>query len=182
MSPKAERLVNEHMGLVYLAAWRAMRKTQGEEIDELVSAGTIGLIQSAERFNPETGLAFSTFALPRIRGAILDDLRTRGFFPRKRHDLKAVDLEAAENRVVSRQGSSIEHDSEIALVSRAILSDLSQQQRIVLTCYYFEEMKLWEIAEMLRVTESRISQIKTGAIKTLKESLNDPSTFPDSRA
>ena len=171
MSPQTDALVTENMGLVYLAAWRAMRRTQGEEFDELVSAGTIGLMQAAERFDPEMGLAFSTLALPRIRGAILDDMRTRRFFPRNRRDLRAVDLDAIDARRVTHPTSSVEHESEIALVSRAILSDLNQQQRLVLACYYFEEMRMWEIADLLGVTESRVSQIRTAALARLRQTL-----------
>jgi RNA polymerase sigma factor for flagellar operon FliA len=52
------------------------------DFDSLRQCGSIGLLQSVERFNPQHGCTFSTFASPRIRGAILDELRRQDFLPR----------------------------------------------------------------------------------------------------
>jgi RNA polymerase sigma factor (sigma-70 family) len=65
---------NDHMGLLY---WEAaqMARTYGRPVSELVGSGYLGLARAARRFDPSLGLAFATFAVPHIRGAILDGLR-----------------------------------------------------------------------------------------------------------
>src|SRR5919206_2466360 len=78
-----EQLLSEHLGLVHHVA-RQMSRTLAvkADFDELVSAGTIGLMSALDSFDPSRGLAFSTFAAPRIRGAILDELRRQDHVPR----------------------------------------------------------------------------------------------------
>jgi RNA polymerase sigma factor FliA len=78
-----ERLLAEHLGLVHHVA-RQMSRTLAvrADFDELVSSGTIGLMNALDSFDPARGLAFSTFAAPRIRGAILDELRRQDHVPR----------------------------------------------------------------------------------------------------
>ena len=71
-----QRVLTEHLGLVHFVARQLARGlASAAEYDELVSCGTIGLMSALENFEPARGLAFSTFAAPRIRGAILDELR-----------------------------------------------------------------------------------------------------------
>jgi len=60
----------------------AARLSTEAALDELVSAGTLGLLQAAESFDADRGLSFSTYAVPRIRGAILDELRKQDHLPR----------------------------------------------------------------------------------------------------
>ena len=77
------QLLDLYLGLVHHAARDHARSLpDGLELDELVSAGTVGLVQALEGFDPERGLAFSTYAMPRIRGAMLDELRSRDWVPR----------------------------------------------------------------------------------------------------
>jgi len=200
------------------------------ELDELVSAGTIGLMDAIDNFDPSRGLAFSTFAAPRIRGSVLDDLRRRDHVPRSirkkrreigraREKLQAeldrapTDKEIAQKMgielvklwrwqreteqaaqvsldrqmdtrsgrgatpkeiLVGDDGLEIEEQlnrqEEIQILRDEILN-LKEQERIVLSLYYFEELKLHEIATMLGVTESRISQIRSKAIAGLRERL-----------
>lgn len=71
-----DSLVRQHAGLVHFLARRLHQTLADEaELDELVSAGLVGLLGAASNFEPERGLSFSTFATPRIRGAMLDELR-----------------------------------------------------------------------------------------------------------
>ena len=69
-------------------------RTPAVELDELVSAGTLGLVRALDSFDLSRGLAFSTYAIQRIRGAILDDLRARDWTPRSVR-AKARQLSAA---------------------------------------------------------------------------------------
>jgi RNA polymerase sigma factor for flagellar operon FliA len=78
-----DTLLTENLSLVHHVARQLERKLTNElDHDELVSAGTLGLMAAMNSFDPERGLAFSTFAVPRIRGAILDELRRQDHVPR----------------------------------------------------------------------------------------------------
>jgi RNA polymerase sigma factor for flagellar operon FliA len=224
-----QKLLDEQLSLVRFVAGQVARGLGADlEFDELVSAGTLGLVSALENFEPERGLAFSTFATPRIRGAILDELRHQDHAPRstrrKARALNAAreelsrrlggapsdkqvaehlgvdlltlvswqaDLERAvqvplEDGSADHHGASptdeslvntdddVEHrmtSEQEALYLRDALSKMKEQERVVLTLYYFEELKLHEIAEILGLTESRISQIRTKALTNLRETL-----------
>ena len=71
-----DALLEQHVGLVHhVARQLAGRLSTEAELDELVSAGTVGLLHAAESFDATRGLSFSTYAVPRIRGDMLDELR-----------------------------------------------------------------------------------------------------------
>jgi RNA polymerase sigma factor for flagellar operon FliA len=78
-----KRLVEEHLSLVQAIA-RKVKKTVGRSIslDDLVAYGSKGLVEAAERYDARPGVAFSTFAYYRIRGAMFDGLRTMGWYSR----------------------------------------------------------------------------------------------------
>ena len=222
-----DRLVTEHLGLVYHAVRQFVASLPPEiDFDELVSAGSLGLLAAIDNFDPARGHAFSTFAIPRIRGAILDELRRRDEVSRSarrkhreitrtRDELSrtlgraagdretatrlGIDLEtlrrwetdSVAGRTLSLdapgagdendarapsyaqpvEGPTIEeqitHEQEVGLVREA-LRHLTQQERTVIALYYYEEMKLHEIADTLGLTESRISQIRTKALGKLR--------------
>ena len=234
MSVSAEtrqQLLSEHLGLVYHVARQLCRSRQMEvELDELVSAGTLGLIEAFNNFDTGRGLAFSTFAAPRIRGAILDELRRQDRVPRSvrrraREVSAATDGLARElghapdnKQIASRMGVDVgtlfrwqaesdsgrfiplERSAETSpagariplefLMSadddaiedritagqeidrlREALGDLPEQERHVLMLYYFEDLRLHEIAALLQVSESRVSQIRAKALGRLRKSL-----------
>jgi RNA polymerase sigma factor for flagellar operon FliA len=97
-------LVQQHLTLVYQVAWQVKRRIGDHvTVEELISAGTLGLIGAVERFDPARGGALSTYAIPRIRGAMLDDLRDRDWVPRRvRRRMRAMSL--AARRVEQREG------------------------------------------------------------------------------
>jgi RNA polymerase sigma factor FliA len=231
-SPAArDKLLNEHLGLVHHVA-RQLSKTLAADIDfdELVSCGVIGLMKALESFDIQRGLAFSTFAAPRIRGAILDELRRQDHVPRsirkKSRDIGAaretltrtlghapddkmlashigVDLDTLWRWQADVEGIfhlpidiSSENSEKSAPTPRELLSgdandtiedelnleeevsalrhaitELKEQERIVLSLYYFAELKLHEIATILELTESRISQIRSKAIQKLRSQM-----------
>lgn len=77
-------LLDGYLGLVlHCARELARRLSYSVELDDLISAGTLGLVQTLEGFDPGKGLAFSTYAVPRIRGAMLDELRGLDWMPRR---------------------------------------------------------------------------------------------------
>ena len=226
-----DRLLEEHLGLVHHVARQVARTLAVRtDFDELVSAGTIGLMAALEGFDATRGLAFSTFAAPRIRGAILDELRKQDHVPRsirrKTRDMSAareawmrVHGRAPEDRQLAEQlgidmatlwrwqadvegahhipldrapgerensaptpadtltdneesgvEDSMTHEQEVSHLKDAILR-LKDQERVVLSLYYFEELKLHEIAKVLALTESRVSQIRSKALSKLRVEL-----------
>lgn len=227
-----EELLAEHLGLVHFVARQIARGISVDaDFDELVSAGAIGLMNALESFEVARGLAFSTFAAPRIRGAILDELRRQDHVPRsvrrKSREMaqarealtRALGRAPGERELAEHMGVDIDmlwrweadvegaaqlsldqssddsngrsvapidllpgandigiddllnHEQEVGLLRDAIL-DLKEQERTVLTLYYFEELKLHEIATVLELTESRVSQIRSKAILRLRDKLS----------
>ena len=223
-------MLRQHLGLVYHVAQQLSRaKANDVEIDDLVSAGTLGLIEALEHFDTSRGLAFSTFAAPRIRGAMLDELRRVDRVPRSvRRKARQIDgattslsgvlgrepghgeladglgidlptlwrwqAERESTHMVSLDRSSSgaddgrsagewlagstgdEIDESMTLSQetahlRDALLVLPEQERTVLSLYYFEDLKLNDIARILEVSESRVSQIRSKAIQRLRKKL-----------
>lgn len=226
-----EQLITEHLGLVHHVARQLSRSLSLEaDFDELVSSGTMGLMNALSSFDPSRGLAFSTFAAPRIRGAMLDELRRQDHVPRsvrrksrdianarkelmRRLNREPEDREVAEHLdidintywrwqsdtesvvQVSLDRPSIDGDrrsstpvevmptddgpgieeilnfeEEVEHMREAILG-LKEQERLVLSLYYQEELKLHQIATIMNLTESRVSQIRSKAISRLRTTM-----------
>jgi RNA polymerase sigma factor FliA len=229
--PGARReLLELYIGLVHHVAREMSRRTQAIELDDLVSAGTFGLIRALDSFDLSRGLAFSTYAVRRIRGAILDDLRSQDWAPRAvrvkarrlqvataalqlrlgrapRHEEIAAQLDidistywrwrddTASRTAVSYEGEAGERvngtpplhevlpdadavspaeqlgcQEEIKILRDAI-ARLPEKERTVMSLYYYEELNQRQIAEVMHVTESRVSQIRTQALKRLRSRL-----------
>ncbi|WP_108446262.1 RNA polymerase sigma factor FliA [Halomonas denitrificans] len=91
------------------------------ELDDLIQAGTVGLLEAMGRFNAGQGASFATFANQRIRGAMLDELRSRDWLPRSvRRSARAVD--AAVRRLEQELGRAPE-ETEIAAALEMPLAD-----------------------------------------------------------
>jgi RNA polymerase sigma factor for flagellar operon FliA len=81
--PEKKSLVEQHLPLVQAVARKVKRTLNAAvELEDLVGYGSKGLVEAAERFDPRHGVAFSTFAYYRIRGAMFDGLRTMGWYSR----------------------------------------------------------------------------------------------------
>lgn len=80
---KREALMLEYFSLVKIVAKKMISRLPASvEFDDLVSAGLIGLMQALERFRPEKGYKFKTYAEFRIRGAMIDELRSQDWCPK----------------------------------------------------------------------------------------------------
>lgn len=224
------QLLGRHLGLVHHVARRVGVEPAGPDSQDLISAGTFGLVLAMDSFDASRGLAFSTYAARRIRGAILDDLRRRDWMPRSVRG-HSRQLRSATSKLQSRLGRAAEPreiadalgvdlntywhwrsdldggvmlscDGPLArgpgnsLPLREVLSDpdavgpgeeaertelvelvrravagLPARERTVLALYYFEELKQRQIAERLRVTEARVSQIRAQGLRRLRARL-----------
>ena len=125
--PNADRqhLLASHVGLVHHVARQLARRLSTEaQLDELVSAGSLGLIQAVDSFDASRGLAFSTYAVPRIRGAILDELRRLDYMSRGVRR-RSRDLSQARSALSSELGRE-PTDKELAK-SLAISVDMLRQ-------------------------------------------------------
>jgi len=100
-----DRLILDHLALLQHIVGRMSLDVPGRiQRDDLFGWGMRGLIEAADAFEPARGLAFSTFAFPRIRGAILDELRRMDFLPRGRRE-RLREVERAVSELEQAQGA-----------------------------------------------------------------------------
>lgn len=113
-----DALILDYMNLVrYVASKVGQGLPQNVEQSDLVSYGTFGLIDAIERFDPERGFKFETFAISRIRGAMLDELRGMDWVPRSvRAKARAVDTAAQQlEGTLRRSATSTEMASTLGV-------------------------------------------------------------------
>jgi len=195
--------------------------------DDLASYGIFGLIDAVEKFDNMKGVKFETYASVRIRGAVLDGIRSLDWVPRtQRKRAKLLDeaylslemelgREPYEHELAERLGvepeqvaDEINKSSLMSLISlddyleqnheanysepadndenspetqygreelkqemAEAIRHLTEKEQQVVALYYYEELTLKEIAKVLEVTESRISQIHSKAMMKLRARL-----------
>jgi RNA polymerase sigma factor for flagellar operon FliA len=228
-----ERLVVAYSPMVKFVAGRLGAGLPSHVDDaDLISYGLMGLIGAIERFDLERGIKFETFAMTRIRGAIIDELRSLDWVPRSvrsrareieaaqaklEHELQrapseaelAAALEISEDElqtslleianssvyaldelwtVSDSSGDQVSlldtisdpraEDPQESLASSEVkdrltdaISGLPEREQLVVALYYYENLTLREIGEVLGVTESRVSQLHTKAVMRLKSGL-----------
>ena len=197
-----EQLIREHLPLVSWGVGEiAARIPRFVPRDDLESAAMFGLYQAARTYDPARGVPFAAFARQRIRGALLDELRSRDWAGRTvRSHVKqvrtAVDelhranddshrasllfydsvyLAATESDALAVHDAD-PHDQVLKAEQHGYLRDaimaLPERLRTVVIGYFFEERPMLEIAEELGVTDSRISQMRAEALELLKDGLN----------
>ena len=227
-----DRLILTYAPLVKYVAGR-LGSGLPAHIDEgdLVSYGLLGLIGAIERYDPARDIKFETYAIARIKGAIIDELRALDWVPRSvrsraREIERAIaELEAklgtapTDEQIAAKVGISVEElEESLTDISRSSIAALDElwsvsgdgdqvslmdtieditgprpadildaaevrealadaiarlpeREKLVVTLYYYEELTLREIGEVLGVTESRVSQLHTKAILRLKARL-----------
>src|SRR5574341_2000974 len=99
-----EKLLQQYLPLVKSVAGRmAIGFPRSVELDDLVSTGVVGLIEALGNFDPKRGVKFETYAVPRIRGAILDELRALDWVPRSTR-AKSREIERALSKLENKLG------------------------------------------------------------------------------
>jgi RNA polymerase sigma factor for flagellar operon FliA len=228
-----EQLVLAYSPLVKFVAGRMSSGLPAHiEESDLISYGLLGLIGAIERFDPAREIKFETFAVSRIKGSIIDELRSLDWVPRSVR-AKAREIEAAQAKLERELGRTpsdeevagalemsmedfqeslmqISNSSVVALDELWAVSDssgdqvslldtmkdpsavdparelgvselkdrlataiskLPEREKLVIALYYYENLTLREIGEVLGVTESRVSQLHTKAVLRLKARL-----------
>lgn len=227
-----ERLVKQYSPLVkYVAGKLAVGMPSNVEFDDLVGYGVFGLLDAIEKYDPEQKTQFKTYAVQRIHGAIIDELRSLDWVPRsvrtRARQIESVvqELETNLGRPASDEeiaeelgmtpkqfdkemqkiaGTSIlslndvwyqgEDNDKVSIadsvespktlnpdtivekdeIKRVIvesIGELPDKEKKVLVLYYYEDLTLKEIGQVLEVTESRVSQLHTKAVMRLRSKL-----------
>lgn len=122
------RLVERYMPLVrYNGEKIWQRLPDGVELDDLVSAGIFGLMDAIDAFDLERGVKFETYCVPRIRGAMLDELRTMDWVPRLVRS-KASKLNEAKKQLETKLGR-VPTDHELSSHMEISLGELEKMQQ-----------------------------------------------------
>ncbi|MBX9583984.1 MAG: sigma-70 family RNA polymerase sigma factor [Gemmataceae bacterium] len=218
---RRDELILSHLPLVKHVIGRLVGGLPpGVDVENLESAGVLGLVEAAGKFDPSRNAQFKTFAYLRVRGAILDELRRNSPLPqhmlervalirKAQRDLphpvtvealagatgltpdEVADALAAERfgRTVSWEqsaepngwGPATTADAPDAAAERweavqqlaGAIESLPPKERLAVTLYYREELRLKEIAEVMKLSPSRISRLITKATFELGELLKD---------
>ena len=110
IEPYRNSLMERHLPLVKYIAERLLQTLpKSIELDDLISAGLFGLMDAIRGFDPERGIKFKTYCTTRIRGSILDQLRSQDWVPRLVR-LKASKIDKALNRLTAEYGREPTHN------------------------------------------------------------------------
>lgn len=190
MTAEQEVLFRDHYAWALKIANRLAQRShlRPDEAEPLKNAALVGLIQAAQRFEPERGLAFTTLAGTRIAGAVTDCLRAESWVPRGalRKDsgkpecwkdlapLQKVSL----NQPIGHS-EKLQIQDRIRLQMRApaldtteevewLLAALPATEQFVIRQYYLQDESMKAIGEALGLTESRVCQIHAAAMARLR--------------
>jgi RNA polymerase sigma factor for flagellar operon FliA len=214
------RLVLQYAPLVKYVAGR-VRSGLPQTVDQsdLVSEGVFGLIDAIDKFDLGRGLEFQTYAVPRIKGAMIDALRSQDWVPRSIRD-KIRSIERAHTTLQDRLGRTPTEEEvaeELAITPKALrelyakvsytsiaavddlvvvddapapgdamedddvramlvrhVRELRERDQIVVALYYYEGFTLAEIAQVLGVSEPRVSQLHSRAVLSLRTLMTTP--------
>ena len=228
-----ERLLQEYLPLIRYHADQLMRRTPASiEMDDLIDAGVLGLLDGAQRFDQEREVQFKTFVSYRVRGAMIDYLRTFDWMPRTLRDtsksLQAameavqqeygrpaeedeiaahlhIDVQEYRKRLDQVRTMSVVHFDDLPTVMgdedemnvldmlegdanlrpehqaathqfvqqlATAIEQLPKREVILLTLYYYEELTMKEVALVLGLTESRVSQVHSQMVVRLRSLLH----------
>jgi len=224
-----EALLQEYLPMIRYHADQLMRRTPASiELDDMIDAGVLGLLDGAQRFDVSKEVLFKTFAAYRVRGAMIDYLRTFDWMPRGLRDTSKslqsafhvleqqfgrpaeeseiaefleMDLDTYRLKLNQVRSMSViyfddlpsvrgedddlhildviagdekltpEHQTAmgqfVAKLSKAI-EKLPKREAVLLSLYYYEELTMKEVALVLGLTESRVSQLHSQMVVRLR--------------
>lgn len=134
-----QKLITHYLYLVKYAVGRMLVHLPGHlDPDDLIGYGMMGLIQSVEKFELARNVRFETFAMTRIRGAVLDQLRAMDWMPRSLRQ-KAKEIEQAISKIEQQTGRTAEEDaiaSELGMDVETLRQTLNETSFLVLSLDY----------------------------------------------
>jgi len=179
-----EKLILKYAGLIKPVIGRMTAyKHARADYEDMASAGMFGLIDAIDKFDYEKGIKFETYASIRIKGSVLDSLRRLDWVPRTLRQKKepVMALVSYDDPNIQGEESLLPDESvtpedaveqkETNEILASAVSHLNERERRVIGLYYYEDMTLKEISGLMGVSESRISQIHTKAVKKLRVKL-----------
>ncbi len=230
---RRKELILKYQPLIrYIAGRLARHLPSNLSPDDLISSGVIGLMDAIEKFDPTKRIRFKTYAEFRIRGAMLDELRSLDWVPRsirkKSTELaktyqcleKELGRPAEDEEVAEAMGLSLEEfyrlldktknvsfldinmirrdtqeknnkdpfelvasgsetdpfnilkKNEVKKILVEAITALPEKEKLVVSLYYYEDLTMREIGEVMGYTESRISQMHTKAMLRLRGRLD----------
>lgn len=221
-TPVEQELIARHYApkVKYLATRLKARLPRNVDLGELISAGSMGLVESFSKFKPQLGVKFDTYAENRIKGAMLDELRRMDWFPRSlrqrvrqldsaimqveqvtgntptedelvaltglstkevregmeaMHNQACFSLDIIENAMASTEqgmgGGPFDETASKELIGRVaeLIEELTPREKLVLSLYYTDELNMRETAEVMGITEGRVSQLHSQALSRLRK-------------
>jgi RNA polymerase sigma factor for flagellar operon FliA len=221
-SPVEQEAIVRHYApkIRFLALRLKAKLPRSVELGEMISSGTLGLMEALGKFRPQLGIRFETYAENRIRGAMLDELRRLDWFPRSlRQRLRILDeamrkveheqgrqaseeelqditglelrdirqgLEALQNQLwlsldaiqdtlandaTESGGEPYSATAMQELIERVapLIERLTPREKLVLSLYYTDELTMRETAEIMCITEGRVSQLHSQALSRLRK-------------
>ena len=224
-SPAEQESVVRHYApkIRFLALRLKAKLPRSIELGELISSGTLGLMEALGKFRPQLGIRFETYAESRIKGAMLDELRRLDWFPRSlRQRVRVLDeamrkveheqgrqatedelqkitgldmrdvrqgLEALQNQLwisldaiqdtLSGEGPEggepFRSTALQELIERVapLIDRLTPREKLVLSLYYTDELNMRETAEVMGITEGRVSQLHSQALSRLRKEFHN---------
>ncbi len=167
------QLVEQYIPLANKLAYQKIKSLpRNIDIEDLRSAAYLGLVEAANRYKSELGVCFSTFAYPRISGAIIDYLREQGWM--KRGDtcrILSLDTTLVNNEdcVLGDTVEAKEERRDQEEILEVISLNLDGQAKSVLKHYFIDDLSMKEVGDKFGITEGRISQL----IKQYKSRIRD---------
>jgi len=186
-----KEIILRYMNLVHYVI-RKSHLSKNNVIDErdFFQFGIEGLSEAIDRFDPDYGTKFETYAIQRIKGKIIDELR------KIQSKLKVRDEEKSSTSypqnlsmnnqiededggyqlsevIANEQVTQLDEveDKEMKDLLVKALKQLNERDRLIISLYYYENLNYQEIAELMKITVSRVSQIHTKIINNLKSKL-----------
>ena len=221
-------LVMQYANLVEIVVKKMYRVFIGKvSLEDIISNGMISLIKAVESFDPDRGIKFDTYASIRIRGSVVDYIRSQDWVPRTVRDRSkqientfvklretldrepsygeiADDLQITQEKVesvlcdahaynmisleelITDKVESFDVEDKVNQPAHALLlkkelrevlgraiDNLSEKERMVISLFYYEGLKVKEIADVMQISSSRVCQIHSMALIRIKSSIKD---------
>ncbi|HYE36797.1 RNA polymerase sigma factor FliA [Methylocaldum sp.] len=155
-APGVDAIVGQHASLVKRIAYHLMsRLPSSVQVEDLIQAGMVGLLEAARQYDHAQGASFETYAGIRIRGAMLDELRRYDWTPRSVHR-KARDVAEAMRAIEARTGRDA-RDAEVAEYLGLSVSEYHQVLQDALSC------RIFSIEELLEAGDSALDECADSA-------------------